>query len=129
MRIRKFLLSCAAAAAFISPAIVHAAAPSLEPPNADAIAEARKLIASMRNNARGPYSNIQWVCKDGTVLPPKSGACVPHGGGNQYAKFSSDRARLAALGYPVGTIFTNFDQPKQTNPNARPFQRLRDLPL
>ena len=106
----------------------YAAAPFLEAPSAETIEEARALVAKMRKNIRGPYSNIQWVCKDGTVLPPKAGACTPHGGGNQYAKFSSDRARLAELGYPVGTIYMALERPAQAA-DARPFLRLRDLPF
>lgn len=128
MKIRAYLLATVITI-FSGPAsIAYAAAPSITAPNADALKEARTLIAKMRENPRGPYSNIQWVCKDGTILPPKAGACSSHGGGNQYAKFSQDRARLAAIGYPVGTIFMAWDAPDQV-PDARPFLRLRDLPL
>lgn len=130
-RLKSYLLVgfAAGATALALPApVALAAAPALEAPSAEKIQEARNLIAKMRDNPRGPYSNIQWVCKDGTVLPPKSGACVPYGGGNQFAKFSQDRARLATLGYPVGTIFVALDRGTQMA-DARPFQRVRDLPL
>ena len=123
----RLLISTLCALTFL-PLQANAAAPLLEAPSADAIQEARALVSKMRDNTRGPYSNIQWVCKDGTVLPPKAGACTPHGGGNQYAKFSSDRARLAKLGYPVGTIYMALERPAQA-PDARPFLRLRDLPF
>lgn len=121
------LISAICTLAFIG-SHANAAAPFLEPPSPEAITEARKLVSKMRNNLRGPYSNIQWVCKDGTVLPPKAWACRPHGGGNQYAKYSSDRDRLAELGFPVGTIYMALERPPQA-PDARPFLRLRDLPF
>jgi hypothetical protein len=105
-----------------------ARAPATDAPKAAVIDEARTLVDAMRASPKGPYSNIQWVCKDGTVLPPRPSACAPHGGGNQFAKFSAQRDRLATLGYPVGTIFQNFDS-GSAGPDARAFTRLRDLPL
>jgi len=125
---KNWLLLTAISLLSFLPLNAQAAAPSIEPPSAEKIAEARGIIAKMRVNARGPYSNLQWVCKDGTVLPPKAGACTPHGGGNQYAKFSKDRDRLAKLGFPVGTIYIALDRGTQPA-DARPFQRLRDLPF
>lgn len=125
----KFLLFWTAIATLtLQPTLAYSAAAAMEPPSAEKIAEARKIVAKMRANPRGPYSNIQWVCKDGTVLPPKAGACTPHGGGNQYAKFSKSRDRLSELGYPVGTIYIALDRGAQP-PDTRPFQRVRDLPL
>lgn len=123
----RLLASVFGALCLLSP-LAKAAPAALEAPSSEKLEEARALIAAMRVNVRGPYSNIQWVCKDGTVLPPKSGACIPHGGGNQYAKYSPMRDRLAALGYPVGTIYTALDRPAQA-PDTRPFLRLRDLPF
>lgn len=128
MKIRSLVLLSAISAYGFFTLTANAAAPALELPSAEKVAEARKLVSTMRLNPRGPYSNIQWVCKDGTILPPKAGACVSHGGGHQYAKFSAERARLAALGYPVGTIYMALDRPAQVA-DTRPFQRLRDLPL
>ena len=128
MTLKPWLLMTAFSALSFIPFAAHAAAPATDPPSVEKIAEARQIVSKMRDNARGPYSNIQWVCKDGTILPPKSGACVPYGGGNQFAKFSAERTRLATLGYPVGTIYVALDQGVQLA-DARPFQRLRDLPL
>jgi len=105
-----------------------ARAPATNAPDSAIINEARALVDAMRASPKGPYSNIQSVCKDGTVLPPRPSACVPHGGGNQFAKFSAQRERLAKLGYPVGTIYQNFDI-GMIRPDARDFTRLRDLPL
>jgi hypothetical protein len=108
--------------------VATARAPTTNAPEAAIISEARAIVDAMRASPKGPYSNIQWVCKDGTVLPPRPGACAPYGGGNQFAKFSAQRERLAKLGYPVGTIYQNFDAGTM-GPDARAFTRLRDLPL
>ena len=128
MKNKAWLILIAISTLSCMPFAAQAAAPSIEPPSKETIAEARKIIAKMRANARGPYSHLQWVCKDGAVLPPKAGACTPHGGGHQYAKFSPLRERLAKLGFPVGTIYVALDRGVQA-PDTRPFQRLRDLPF
>ena len=81
-----------------------AAPPALTPPSPAAVSEARALVTRMEGSERGPYSRIRWYCADGAVLPPTPYACREHGGGRQYAEYSTDRERLAALGWPVGTI-------------------------
>ncbi len=81
-----------------------AAPPALTPPSADVLSEAQAIVARMERLERGPYSRIRWYCTDGTVLPPTPYACREHGGGRQYAEYSTERERLAALGWPVGTI-------------------------
>lgn len=77
----------------------------LEPPDAVVLSEARQIVQRMVDNPRGPYSRIRWFCNDGAVLPPEAYACREHGGGRQHAEYSAERARLAALGWSVGTIF------------------------
>jgi hypothetical protein len=108
--------------------VATARAPTTNAPEAAIISEARAIVDAMRASPKGPYSNIQWVCKDGTVLPPRPGACAPYGGGNQFAKFSAQRERLAKLGYPVGTIYQNFDAGTM-GPDARACATYRSRPI
>lgn len=100
----------------------------LAPPPPEVIAEARGLVEAMKRDDRGPYLRIRWYCNDGTVLPPTAYACVPHGGGVQYAEFHPDRQRLAALGWSVGTIFTALPYAEFLDA-ARRNQRMRELAL
>ncbi|MGF1510353.1 MAG: PEP/pyruvate-binding domain-containing protein [Myxococcota bacterium] len=83
--------------------VVWAAAMPLTLEEEDA-ARARVLVESMKNNPRGPYQRIAWFCADGSVLPPRPGACSDHGGGRQHGVLSEDGETLVALGVPVGTI-------------------------
>ncbi|MEE8410459.1 MAG: PEP/pyruvate-binding domain-containing protein [Myxococcota bacterium] len=69
--------------------------------------QAREIIAKMQKNRRGPYQGVSWFCNDGTILPPKSYACVPHGGGVQYGVLSPDAEKLGAMGVHVGTVVTS----------------------
>jgi len=73
-------------------------------PTPEEASEARSLLAAMKADERGPYRQIRWYCADGTVQPPQAGACTERGGGVQHAEHSAGAARLAALGYRVGTI-------------------------
>lgn len=61
-------------------------------------------IEEMKSNPRGPYGGISWFCNDGTVLPPKLSACVPHGGGKMYAIPKKEALELQKLGIYVGTV-------------------------
>jgi len=82
----------------------------------------------MRDSERGPYSRIRWFCNDGTVQPPVAYACREHGGGRQHAEYSPARARLAELGWSVGTIYAALTQDELLQ--SRPREgRLRELPL
>ena len=100
----------------------------VDTPAGAVLAEARQIVKEMTENSRGPYSRIRWYCKDGTILAPAPSACKPHGGGIQHAEYSTQRARLADLGWSVGTIFAplDFASLKTQKPRA---QRLRELPL
>ncbi len=70
------------------------------------VAKAKEWVEEMKENRRGPYEGVMWFCDDGTILPPKSFACVEHGGGVQYGILKSTGKKLVALGVPVGTILT-----------------------
>ncbi|MDX1499410.1 MAG: hypothetical protein R3176_05910, partial [Woeseiaceae bacterium] len=113
------------------PALFGAAtlqAAPLDPPTPEAIAEGRQIVQEMKASPRGPYSRIRWYCNDGTVQPPVAYACREHGGGRQHAEYSAARARLADLGWSVGTIFAalTFEELIQSQPRQG---RLRELPL
>ncbi len=97
------------------PDVLGAGPPALDPPSEQVLAEARAIAARMKAAERGPYSRLRWFCNDGTILAPEPYACREHGGGRQHAEYSADRERLAALGWPVGTILA-----------ATPWQELYD---
>lgn len=100
----------------------------VDAPKTEVLAEAKSIVKAMIENPRGPYSRIRWYCKDGTVKAPIASACAEHGGGHQHAEYSPERARLAELGYSVGTIFTPLTFLALKNQKPRE-QRLRELPL
>ncbi|MDX1482206.1 MAG: hypothetical protein R3315_11045, partial [Woeseiaceae bacterium] len=108
-------------------ATVCSAAP-LDPPTPEALAEGRRIVQEMRDNPRGPYLRIRWFCNDGTTQPPVAYACREHGGGRQHAEYSPQRARLAELGWHVGTIFAAVTFEELFDAGMRQ-DRLRELPL
>lgn len=99
-----------------------------DPPAAQVLPEARALVQGMIDNPRGPYSRLRWYCNDGTVQPPTAFACREHGGGHQHAEFSSERQRLAELGWSIGTIFAALTWEELWDAERR-HQRLRELSL
>ena len=109
-------------------ALSSSLAAPMDTPPAAVLAEAKQIVKQMIDNPRGPYSRIRWYCKDGSVLAPQASACKQRGGGMQHAEFSSDRTRLADLGWSVGTIYAplNFSDLKNQRPRE---QRLRELAL
>ena len=82
----------------------------LAPLSPKQVEQAKKLFADFKANPKGPYIQIHWYCKDGTVLPPTIGnPCKPHGGGHQYAELSAAAKSLANLNLDVGTILAAID--------------------
>jgi hypothetical protein len=74
------------------------------------VEQTKKMFADLKANPRGPYFQIHWFCKDGTVLPPTIGnPCKPHGGGLQYAELSAPAKSLANWNLDVGTILASID--------------------
>ena len=53
----------------------------------------RQKVAAYKADPRGPYKDIRWFCKDGSVVPPKE-RC-PQPGGVQRARYKDE---VAALG-------------------------------
>ena len=82
--------------------------PPLTPKQVD---QTKKAFADFKASPKGPYFQIHWYCKDGTVLPPTIGnPCKAHGGGgNQYAELSPAAKALANFNFDVGTILASID--------------------
>lgn len=78
-------------------------------PQADATAEYRAWIEAMKADARGPFDQIRWYCKDGTILPPGPYACAPHGGGIQHGQPAPRTMALRAAGYAIANILADLD--------------------
>ena len=97
-------------------------------PESSVVEEGRQIIQRMIKNERGPYFRLRWFCADGTVHEPRPYACAERGGGKQYAEYSEDRARLAELGWHVGTIYAALDLNSPALTTGRRI-RLRELPL
>lgn len=100
----------------------------LDPPAKEVLLEAQQIVQEMKQNPRGPYRRIRWFCADGTTQAPVAYACREHGGGRQHAEFSQARARLAELGWHVGTIFAALDPEAPAGGDAGT-ARLRELAL
>src|SRR4029077_8080020 len=80
--------------------------PPLSPRQVD---QTRKLLEDFKANPKGPYLQIRWFCKDGTVQPPAGTPCKARGGGIQYAELSPIAKSLANLNLDVGTILASID--------------------
>jgi rifampicin phosphotransferase len=98
------------------PLLILAAVPTLyadgllAPLTPKQVEQTKKMFADFKANPKGPYFQIHWFCKDGTVLPPTIGnPCKPHGGGNQYAQLTPAAKSLAAWNVDVGTILASID--------------------
>ncbi len=64
----------------------------------------RETINDMKEQPRGPFKRLRWFCNDGTILPPKSYACQPHGGGRQHGQWSDATIKLREEGFLVGNV-------------------------
>ncbi|HMB70280.1 MAG TPA: PEP/pyruvate-binding domain-containing protein [bacterium] len=82
----------------------------------------------MKASDRGPYRRIAWFCNDGTRRPPVPYACRDHGGGRQHGEYSDARDRLAALGWPVGTVVAALTWDELWDEERRHL-RLRQIPI
>ncbi len=54
----------------------------------------QKWVAQYKNDPRGPYKEIRWYCKDGSIIPPKD-TCPQPGGGVQRASYKNEVVTLA----------------------------------
>lgn len=69
-------------------------------------------LQKMKTSPRGPFKNVKWFCKDGSVLPPKAYACTEHGGGNQHGNYTDQTKTLRKNGYYVANILAGIDAKK-----------------
>ncbi len=71
----------------------------------------------MKTAPRGPFKNIRWFCKDGTVLPPKAYACRKHGGGYQHGNYSDKTRTLRKHGYYIANFLAGINVEKVVKKN------------
>ena len=57
----------------------------------------RSWIQAMKKAPRGPFKQIRWFCKDGTIKPPKEYACKEHGGGVHRKHPTAQQSDLPAM--------------------------------
>ena len=86
-------------------------------------AELRSWIEQLKEHPRGPFEKVQWFCNDGSILPPKAGACRSHGGGRQYGLWDSRTLALRQQGY----LFANVLAATKPDDYTGSYARLDDL--
>ena len=96
--------------------------------DAATLADFRAKIVDMKDQARGPFKRLRWFCNDGTILPPKSYACQPHGGGRQHGQWSDNTVELRENGFIVGNVLAATDPLKVAN-NYSPDGELQAIML
>lgn len=77
--------------------------------SAESTASYRAYIQSMKQSEKGPFYQIRWFCKDGTIKPAKPYSCGPHGGGVQHGLLNSKAKKLRAAGYEVANLFAGIN--------------------
>ena len=66
----------------------------------------QKMVEKFKADDRGPYRDIRWFCKDGTINMPKE-PCEEEGG-KQHARYKEEVERLAETNHIfLGQILTN----------------------
>ena len=68
-----------------------------------------RWIKEMKASPKGPFERIRWFCNDGTILPPKAYACVPHGGGKQHGEWNQQSQDIRAAGYYVANVLAQIN--------------------
>ncbi len=74
--------------------------------------EIRDMISRYKEDPKGPYKDIRWFCKDGTILPPQERCSDP--GGIQRARYKDELVRLSETRHVfigqilAGTAFEDF---------------------
>jgi len=86
------------------------AADGLIPPlDSNQAQQARKTLAEFKTNPKGPYFQIHWFCKDGTLQPPAGLPCKSRGGGIEHADLSPAARMLSKWNLDVGTVLASLD--------------------
>jgi hypothetical protein len=68
----------------------------------------RRWVEDMKDAPRGPFKQISWFCKDGTVLPAKEG-CAGHGGGIQHGQWSDRVVQMREGGFKIVNVLGDMD--------------------
>ncbi|MEP7362850.1 MAG: PEP/pyruvate-binding domain-containing protein [Acidobacteriota bacterium] len=92
------------------------------------ITQAAKILQQFEASPKGPYFQIRWFCKDGTVYPPAGVPCREHGGGVQHADLTAQAKQLAAWGIDLGTVLVALPFDEAFDP-GRDHWRLKELIL
>jgi hypothetical protein len=92
--------------------LVPATLPATKATTAD-YSEYRQWIADMKTHPRGPFKELRWFCKDGSILPPKEYACLEHGGGHQHGAWSEQTTTLRDAGYKIANLLAGLDAEAQ----------------
>lgn len=71
-----------------------------------------RWLQEMKASPKGPFERIRWFCNDGTILPPKPYACVPHGGGKQYGEWNEQARLLRDAGFYIANVLAQIDAAK-----------------
>jgi hypothetical protein len=69
----------------------------------------RGWIEQMKTASRGPFARIRWFCDDGSILPPKEGACSEHGGGVQHGEWNEHTRTIRDQGYLIANLLTDLN--------------------
>jgi len=76
-------------------------------------------VEQFKQAPRGPFDGVQWVCKDGSVLPAKAYACREHGGGLQYGVWNAHALLMRDNGYLVANLFSLLKPQDYTGDHAQ----------
>jgi hypothetical protein len=73
------------------------------------VAQYRQWIEQMKGSQRGPFAEILWFCKDGSVQAPLAFACREHGGGYQHGQWNRHALALRRNGYKIANVLAGID--------------------
>lgn len=69
----------------------------------------KEMVEKYKSDQRGPYKDIRWFCKDGSIIPPKE-KC-PQPGGVQRARYKDEVVALAKSNHVfLGQILSTTDK-------------------
>lgn len=68
-----------------------------------------RWLQEMKASEKGPFERIRWFCNDGSILPPKAYACVPHGGGRQHGEWNKHTQVLRSAGFYVANVLAQIN--------------------
>jgi len=71
----------------------------------------RQWVEEMKTAPRGPFRQLRWFCKDGSVHPPKPYPCEERGGGYQHGEWNARALELREQGYYIANIMAGIDPP------------------